>query len=73
MLEVLAQVRHEMLDRARQTARGSLLGVCEGTSKLVTLLVVTQTKVTLKFIEEFARAVPGCRIEHDGGIIEPKK
>jgi serine/threonine protein kinase len=31
------------------------------------------TKVTAKALAAFHAAVPGCRIEHDGGTIEPKK
>jgi hypothetical protein len=34
---------------------------------------VQKTKVTAKGLEEFHAAVPGCKIEHDGGTIEPKK
>jgi hypothetical protein len=34
---------------------------------------VRKTKVTGKGLEEFHAAVPGCKIEHDGGFIEPKK
>jgi len=30
------------------------------------------TKVTAKGLESFRVAMPGCRIEHDGGVIEPK-
>jgi hypothetical protein len=36
-------------------------------------LKVIGTKVTAKGLDEFHAALPGCRIEHDGGTIEPKK
>ncbi|MBM3979522.1 MAG: hypothetical protein FJ304_04415 [Planctomycetes bacterium] len=36
-------------------------------------LDVRKTKVTAKALEEFHAAVPGCKIVHDGGVIEPKK
>jgi len=29
--------------------------------------------VTAAGVADFHAAVPGCRIEHDGGVIEPKK
>jgi hypothetical protein len=29
--------------------------------------------VTAKGLADFHAALPGCRIEHDGGAIEPKK
>jgi hypothetical protein len=29
--------------------------------------------VSAKGLEAFRAAVPACRIEHDGGTIEPKK
>ena len=31
------------------------------------------TKVTAKGLEAFHSAVPACKIEHDGGVIEPRK
>ena len=36
-------------------------------------LDLRRTKVTAKGVDEFHAAVPGCKIEHDGGVIEPKK
>jgi hypothetical protein len=36
-------------------------------------LSVRRTKVTAKGLEALHAAVPGCRVEHDGGVIEPKK
>jgi serine/threonine protein kinase len=41
--------------------------------KELTLLVLPNTKVTAKGLESFHAAVPGCKIEHNGGTIEPKK
>lgn len=35
-------------------------------------LNVSRTGVTLKAIQDFHAAIPGCRIEHDNGIIEPR-
>jgi serine/threonine protein kinase/uncharacterized membrane protein len=40
--------------------------------KSLTVLDVRKTKVTAKAASDFHTAVPGCRIEYDGGIIEPK-
>ncbi len=42
---------------------------CKG----LTLLNVGKTKVTKEGVAEFAKALPQCKIEHDGGTIEPKK
>ncbi len=39
----------------------------------LTTLSVKNTKVTLKKLQEFQTAVPNCRIEYDGGFLEPKK
>jgi serine/threonine protein kinase len=41
--------------------------------KNLTSLNVRKTNVTVKGLEDLAAAVPGCKIEHDGGTIEPKK
>ncbi|MFM8271744.1 MAG: protein kinase domain-containing protein [Gemmata sp.] len=41
---------------------------CKG----LTTLDVRGTKVTAAGLAEFHAAVPGCRIAHDGGVIEPK-
>src|SRR4051812_45866951 len=41
-------------------------------SKHLTELYVKGVKVTAKGLEEFQAALPACRIEHDGGVIEPK-
>jgi hypothetical protein len=41
--------------------------------KALTRLGVRRTKVTAKGLEALHAAVPGCRIEHDGGTIEPTK
>ncbi len=37
----------------------------------LTFLAVQQTKVTAKGVADFAKAMPRCRIEWDGGVIEP--
>ncbi len=42
---------------------------CKG----LTILEVRQTGVTAKGATDFHAAVPGCKVEHDGGVIEPKK
>jgi tRNA A-37 threonylcarbamoyl transferase component Bud32 len=39
----------------------------------LTRLFVRGTKVTPGTVAEFAKALPNCRIEWDGGVIEPKK
>jgi serine/threonine protein kinase len=39
----------------------------------LTSLDVRKTKVTAKGLAKFHAAVPGCKIAHDGGVIEPKK
>jgi serine/threonine protein kinase/Leucine-rich repeat (LRR) protein len=39
--------------------------------KKLTLLKVKQTKVTAAKIDELRKALPQCRIEWDGGVIEP--
>ena len=36
-------------------------------------IVLKGTKVTAKGLAEFHAAVPGCLIQHDGGVIEPGK
>lgn len=41
--------------------------------KELTVLKVQKTKVTAKGVAEFHAAVPGCRIEYDGGTVEPKR
>jgi serine/threonine protein kinase/formylglycine-generating enzyme required for sulfatase activity len=41
-------------------------------SKGLRHLKLTGTKVTAKGLEVFRAAVPGCKIDHDGGVIEPK-
>ena len=41
--------------------------------KNLTSLDLRETKVTVKGLEAFHAAVPACKIEHDGGVIEPKK
>jgi serine/threonine protein kinase/uncharacterized membrane protein len=41
--------------------------------KRLALLIVQNTKVTAKGLEAFHAAVPACKIQHDGGVIEPKK
>jgi uncharacterized membrane protein len=40
--------------------------------KNLTSLIVRTTKVTAKGLADFHAALPKCRIEYDGGIIEPK-
>jgi serine/threonine protein kinase/Leucine-rich repeat (LRR) protein len=40
--------------------------------KNLTSLIVRTTKVTAKGLADFHAALPQCRIEYDGGIIEPK-
>jgi serine/threonine protein kinase/Leucine-rich repeat (LRR) protein len=42
---------------------------CKG----LTALNVLKTKVSPKGLAEFHAALPACRIDHDGGVIEPKK
>jgi hypothetical protein len=39
----------------------------------LTDLSVGQTKITEKGVQELAKALPACRIQHDGGTIEPKE
>jgi uncharacterized membrane protein len=41
---------------------------CKG----LTNLKVQKTKVTANALEEFHAAIAGCKIEHDGGVIEPQ-
>ena len=41
--------------------------------KGLTSLDVRKTKVTAKGVADLAAALPSCRIEYDGGVIEPKK
>jgi hypothetical protein len=36
-------------------------------------VVLTNTKVTADGVQKLAKALPKCRIEWDGGTIEPKK
>jgi len=33
---------------------------------------VQNTGVTAAGVAQFHAAVPGCRIQHDGGVIEPR-
>jgi serine/threonine protein kinase len=40
--------------------------------KELTYLYVGKTKVTAKGLAAFHAAVPGCKVEHDGGVIEPQ-
>jgi len=40
--------------------------------KKLTKLTLGQTKVTAKGVAALAKALPGCKIEWDGGVIEPK-
>jgi Leucine-rich repeat (LRR) protein/predicted Ser/Thr protein kinase len=39
----------------------------------LTILNVRKTKLTTEGVKKLAAALPGCKIEHDGGTIEPKK
>jgi hypothetical protein len=39
----------------------------------LTDLSVGQTKITEKGVQELAKALPACRIQHDGGTVEPKE
>jgi serine/threonine protein kinase len=39
----------------------------------LTDLSVGQTKISEKAVKELAKALPACRIQHDGGTIEPAK
>jgi hypothetical protein len=39
----------------------------------LTDLSVGQTKITANGVKELAKALPKCRIQHDGGTVEPKK
>jgi serine/threonine protein kinase len=58
------------LDRTKVTDAGlAYFKDCKG----LTNLDVRKTQVTAKGLEAFHAAVPGCKIEHDGGAIEPKK
>jgi Leucine-rich repeat (LRR) protein len=41
--------------------------------KRLTYLDVRKTKMTAKALAEFQAAVPGCKIEHDGGVVEATK
>jgi hypothetical protein len=41
--------------------------------KNLTLLNLRGTEVTARGLADFHAAVPGCKVEHDGGAIEPKK
>jgi hypothetical protein len=40
--------------------------------KQLTSVSLKQTNVSPTKVEEWKRALPGCRIEWDGGIIEPR-
>jgi serine/threonine protein kinase len=39
----------------------------------LTDLSVGQTKITEKGVKELAEALPACRIQHDGGTVEPRE
>jgi eukaryotic-like serine/threonine-protein kinase len=41
--------------------------------KALTVLNVASTKITPKGAEDLVAALPGCKITHDGGTIEPMK
>jgi len=41
--------------------------------KSLTNLELQKTKVTAKGLEALHEALPRCRIDHDGGVIEPEK
>jgi hypothetical protein len=41
--------------------------------KSLVYLDLRQTKVTAKGAADFHAAVPGCKVMHDGGVIEPKE
>jgi hypothetical protein len=41
--------------------------------KELTNLYLSKTGVTKAGVEKLAKALPNCRIEYDGGTIEPKK
>ncbi len=41
--------------------------------KTLGLINVSNTKVTNEGLDAFHAALPGCKIVHDGGVIEPKK
>jgi eukaryotic-like serine/threonine-protein kinase len=41
--------------------------------KSLTILYLRKTKVTAKGLEAIHAALPACKIDHDGGTIEPKK
>jgi serine/threonine protein kinase len=62
-------LRDLRLDGTKMTDAG--LEHLKGLKSLV-FLSVRQTKVTAKGVADLAAALPGCRIEHDGGVIEPK-
>jgi hypothetical protein len=39
--------------------------------KSLTSIVLTKTKVTAAGVDELHKALPGCRIHWDGGVLEP--
>ena len=41
--------------------------------KNMTILLLQKTKVTAAGVADFAKGLPGCKIEWDGGVIEPAK
>ena len=43
------------------------------TCKALAVLDLRRTSVTAKGLADFHAAVPGCKITHDGGVIEPRK
>jgi|GEM_PF-2533715 len=64
------QIEHLNLARARQVTDAGLAHFAGCVS--LTFLDVRETKVTPGKIAEFAKALPNCKIVHDGGVIEPK-
>jgi hypothetical protein len=60
------------LDLRNTKVTDAALEQCKGYPDL-TRLFVQKTPTSPVKVEEVAAALPRCRIEHDGGVIEPKK
>ncbi|MBX7105806.1 MAG: serine/threonine protein kinase [Gemmataceae bacterium] len=63
-------LRDLSLENAPVTDAG--LAVLQGMTGL-TRINLRNTKVTARGIAEFHAAVPGCKVEHNGGVVEPRK
>jgi len=64
------QIEHLNLAQARQVTDAGLAHFADCAN--LTFLDVRETKVTPGKIAAFAKALPNCKIVHDGGVIEPK-